>query len=212
LTADQVTQVTTGATLVLPTLGAWSKVLSASALTSPPGYTFVDLDVNLEVFPDSLLGAGTQYRTYHFGIYGPPVPLIGEPTVLLPRDIAVDLSISSPPLTSAGSGGTYYDVLFAPSGQLLVTPTNPALSPNTAVFLWVRDTSKLADMTPTTVTPAWTFNPALRQFQKGGEQQIVGIRNGFVGSAPVMWPDLNSGTYGAAPNNDPYAAARLRLN
>ena len=46
-------------------------------------------------------------------------------------------------------------------------------------------------------------------FRRGGEQQIVGIRNGYVGTAPVLWPNAD-GTY-TAPQN-PYTLAQSKLN
>jgi hypothetical protein len=210
LTLDQASQVTDGATLVLPTLGAWSRIKSSTlaASTSIPGA--FDASVDLEVFPDALMGAGTALRTYHFGVYGPPVPILGEPTVQLPQGIAVDLQLCLPQGT-----GTHYDILFAPSGQTIQTPSNPFLSPNMAVFLWVRDT-RFTNMTPvsmpTLLTPSapWQFDTTLRQFEKGGEQQIIGIRNGFIGTAPVLWPDGGGGTY--SNGNNPYSLARQQLN
>jgi hypothetical protein len=149
------------------------------------------------------LPAPPLYRTYHFGIYGPPVPLVGEPTVPLPQNIAIDLAVSVP----GGAPGAYYDILFAPSGQLVVTPTNTALSPSSAVLLWVRDYTKVASMSPAAYggnTPAY-----YAAFQMGGEQMIVGIRNGFVGSAPVLWPDA-TGNYGSPTG--PYGPALQQLD
>lgn len=211
LNADQASQVTPGATLVLPTLGAWTRIISS----------LTNNEVTLEVYPDALLGAASQagsppaapptalYRTYHFGIYGPPVPLLGEPTVQLPQNIAIDMQVSAVP--QRGTPGLSYDILFAPSGQMITTygtSTSTGFTGNSAVYLWVRDVSKVADMRPTDFT-TWTYSAPILQFQNGGEQQIVGIRNGFVGSAPVLWP-ATDGTY--SPGTDPFTLARQRLN
>jgi hypothetical protein len=49
----------------------------------------------------------------------------------------------------------------------------------------------------------------------GGEQQIVGVRNGFVGTAPALVPDvLNAaaGTLTYPAGYDPYTLARIKLN
>ncbi len=46
----------------------------------------------------------------------------------------------------------YYDVLFAPSGQLMATPSNLMLGQSTAVFLWVRDHTKDSKL-PTGMLP-----------------------------------------------------------
>jgi hypothetical protein len=49
-----------------------------------------------------------------------------------------------------------------------------------------------------------------------GEQQIVAFRNGFIGTAPVFWPDVTSAgppaTLSYSAGNDPYMLARLKLN
>jgi hypothetical protein len=87
------------------------------------------------------------------------------------------------------------------------------------VYLWVRDWSKgsmtpLSMPTPLSPTTPWVFGGS--QFRLGGEQQIVAIRNGFVGSAPVLWPDVTSAgpppTLTYSSGNDPYMLARLKLN
>jgi hypothetical protein len=220
LTLDQASQVSQGATLVLPTLGAWSRILNPITQLTGPGVDsdpLVDLSVNLDVFPDALLGAGTSFRTYHFGVYGPPVPLIGEPTVQLPQKIAIDMAVSN--LPNRGTPGLSYDIMFAPSGQMITSygasgstgaTLSAGVSGNTAVFLWVRDISKVQNMQPTSFSP-WTFDPAQQQFLRGGEQQIVGIRNGFIGTAPVLWPDA-TGNYTTNPLTDPYTMARQRLD
>jgi prepilin-type N-terminal cleavage/methylation domain-containing protein len=205
LTGDQAAALGVGATLSIPTLGFWSQILSY-----PTGAT--SGEAVLDVYPDAYLGAagppanssatGQQpiYRSYHFGIYGAPVPQLGEPTVPLPKDIAVDLTNSLP----AGIPNVGYDVMFAPNGQTIGTRfTNGTqtvqVAANAGVYLWVRDVTKV----PTLVRN----NP--QHFRTGGEQQIVGVRNGYVGTAPVEWPD-NAGNY-TAPR-DAYQLARERLD
>lgn len=213
LNPDQASQIAPGATLVLPTLGAWTQIDSY----------YVNNEVTLKVYPDALLGAASQagsppappptalYRTYHFGVYGPPVPLLGEPTVPLPQGVAIDMSISFPFYGFTQPPIPSYDIMFAPSGQMITsynTANNATLTGNGAVFLWVRDVSKGVDMTPISTNP-WTYSAPITQFQNGGEQQIVGIRNGFIGTAPVLWPAAD-GTY--SNGTDPFTLARQRLN
>jgi|SRR5579883_555669 len=196
LTGDQQAQVANGATLVLPTLGAWSRI--DSNLGAMPNN-----EVILDVYPDSLLGAGTSYETFYFGVYGSPVPLLGEPVVVLPKNIGVDLQVSSP----GGTAGQPYDVVFAPNGQTITTyiPSGGIRGANTGVYLWVRDYTKTPDMLPSSTSP-WTI--ALNKFQAGGDQQIVGIRNGYVGTAPVAWPD-NGSSY--TSQYGPFAIALTNL-
>jgi hypothetical protein len=208
LNSDQEAQIAYGATVVLPTLGAWSRLAdnppgsgTASAVVNNNPRT---LEVYLEVYPDALLGAASNdptsnllYRTYHFGIYGPPVPVLGEPTVPLPKNIAIDFAVSLVPY--AGTPGRNYDVLFAPSGQMMSTyGTSGGINGTGALYLWVRDYTKVATM----VQGGAALAAAFRQ---GGEQQVVAVRNGFIGTAPVNWPDSSG-------NFDPFALARQRLD
>ncbi len=203
LNSDQASEVVTGSTLMLPTLGWFSRISSFNISTN---------EAILDVYPDAALGAGTSYRTYHFGIFGAPRPLLGEPTIELARNICVDLSLCSPP----GAASTNYDIVFAPSGQRIATTNAPGTT--TQVFLWVRDYTKVTDMRPTNLSASsinWQFTTS--QFLQGGEQQIVGIRGAAIGTAPVLWPNMsgpNAGTYTNTPTSlpqDPYTFARDKL-
>lgn len=200
LSADQTGAISIGATLNLPTLGFWSQLTSGLLANN---------EVTLDVYPDAYLGAagppanGTAaapstpiYRSYHFGLYGAPVPQLGEPTVPLPKNIAVDLLNSLP----AGAASVNYDIMFAPNGQTIGTQfTNGTrIAANAGVYLWVRDVTKVPTLAQN--------NP--QHFREGGEQQIVGVRNGYVGTAPVEWPDLTTGVY----SRSPYQLARERLD
>jgi prepilin-type N-terminal cleavage/methylation domain-containing protein len=202
LNGDQTGALGVGATLNIPTLSFWSQIQSYNATTR---------EAVLEVYPDPYLGAagppaggptGQQpvYRSYHFGLYGAPVPQLGEPTVPLPKSIkataAVDLLNSLPP----GAPNVNYDIMFAPNGQTVGTrfSNGTQIAANAGVYLWVRDVAKVPTLNQN--------NPA--HFRTGGEQQIVGVRNGYVGTAPVEWPDLTTGAY----SRSPYQLARERLD
>jgi prepilin-type N-terminal cleavage/methylation domain-containing protein len=202
--ADQAPQVVVGTTLTLPTLNFFS-VIKTPLTGIDPQTNIASLggnEVLLDVYPDAYLGGATAYATFHFGIYGAPRPLLGEPTIELPKNVCVDLSLCSPSWLGAGQN---YDIIFAPSGQLLPSLTRPS---GGQVFLWVRAYNKVPTMQILSTSPAWTMNP--QQFQLGGEQQIVGIRGAAIGTAPVMWPDnMATGVY-TAPNN-PYTFARQKL-
>lgn len=207
LSGEQAAALGPDASLNIPTLGFWSQIRSY-----PTGAT--SGEAVLEVYPDPYLGAagpaangsgptGQQpiYRSYHFGIYGAPVPQLGEPTIPLPKDIAVDLPNSLP----AGASGVNYDIMFAPNGQTIGTrfgngSQTTTVAANAGVYLWVRDVTKV---------PALARNNP-QHFRTGGEQQIVGVRNGYVGTAPVEWPDLTTGNY--AGGRDPFSLARERLD
>ncbi|QJW97477.1 prepilin-type N-terminal cleavage/methylation domain-containing protein [Frigoriglobus tundricola] len=203
LNADQMSEILPGSTLILPTLNWFSRI---SSFNPSPPYEAV-----LDVYPDAALGAGTSYQTYHFGIYGAPRPLLGEPTIPLANSICVDLSVSLP----QGAAGTNYDIVFAPSGQRMASASVPGST--TQVFLWVRDYTKVANMVPSfpstysslSLAPpnSWVFTQ--NQFLQGGEQQIVGIRGAAIGTAPVMWPDTGGTSYSGI--NNPFALAQQKL-
>lgn len=234
MTQEQAEQVTTGATLILPTLGSWSRVFRVVgwippspplASTSPApgpylytsprsGLTSSDLEVELEVYPDAQLGVATSYRTYHFGLYGMPVPLLAEGTVPLPENIGVDLQISYPPLPPVGARRTPdYDVMFSPDGPMISTYNTAA---NANAYLWVRDVSKVtnpgnAAADKSMYPPDFNGNyPAyVDAYRRGGEQLLVGVRaGGFVGTAPAL-PAPPGGSFNA---HDPFQLARQQLD
>lgn len=221
LSADQRAQVTTGSMLSLPTLGAWSRIKAdigqrsndPAAGTTP----FADTDeVHLDVYPDAAMGAATVYRTYHAGVYGPPVPLLGQATIQLHNNIGVDLEVSVPAIQDLPSGTPYYDLMFSPDGQTVSIGRQPN---NAGVFLWVRDITKATGSTGPTGNPksmlktefgstvAW-----LDGFRRGGEHHAVGISNGFVGVAPIQWPD-SGGNFPQGPaKENVFAFARKKVN
>jgi prepilin-type N-terminal cleavage/methylation domain-containing protein len=178
LTTDQANQIIASVnangpfpTLALPTLGVAPQIVSLASVNGDGamanGTTLQQLALNLGRYPDGALGGQTAWRTYHFGIYGPPRPLLGEPTYPLPQRSSVDLSLSSPV-----GGANDYDILFGPGGQLVDTNSTQGAA---QIFLWLRD--------PTRGTPP----PSPAFFQNGGEMIIVVIKakSGAVGTAPV---------------------------
>jgi prepilin-type N-terminal cleavage/methylation domain-containing protein len=235
LTLDQAAQVGTGATLMLPTLNSYSLINSASWIppqapftstaaspgpytyTSPrTGATVTDLEAILNVYPDPAMGTSAAYQTYQFGIYGVGVPLLAEPTVVLPQGIAADLQISYPPLATAGVN---YDVMFSPNGPTVSTVNVAA---NTNVYIWVRDITKITNpggsaakqtsmngQYPTPPGDFPSFSAYYAAFPLAGDQLVVGVRSGgFIGNAPINWPPPN-GVY-VAPQ-DPFSLARAQL-
>lgn len=227
LSLEQKAQVLPGSLLVLPALGVWSRVNQTSWDASGgyrpytlAGYTSAADEVELDFYPDTAMGASTAYRTHHAGIFGVPVPLLGQPTIPLPKDVAVDLDISSPVAMPPTTPVPNFDVMFAPDGQTMsVTKllgngqTAAQQSSNAGVYLWVRDITKVTN-------PNGAVKNSMRRqdiptgldyaaaFRLGGEHHAVGIVNGYVGTAPIQWPDAN-GTYSSG---DEFTFARKRLN
>jgi prepilin-type N-terminal cleavage/methylation domain-containing protein len=200
LTADQATQIVNAvpalpngppATLSLPTLGTTHQILSPQPTAAADG-TLINgttqlfaLTVTLDQYPDGALGGQTSWRTYHFGVYGPARPLLGEETYQLPQNSCVDLNLSSP-----AGGAADYDILFGPSGQLVNTSSTGGTG---QVFLWIRDPNR--------------GTPPAPDFVKGGEQLILVVKakTGAVGTAPANH-DLPQ------PPNDPFLFARKAVS
>lgn len=220
LTAEQAAQVQAGCTIVMPNFGTWHRIsaIPAAATAVPasrstptiPAIPLFDLEVQLEVFPDAILGAGTSAVIYHFAIYLLATPLVGEPTVLLPKGICVDLNPSDPittpapryPVGSIGpSGAGDFDVIFAPDGKLVG-------SPNGQLFLLVRDYTK-GGATNIRVVEGL---PLVDAFRRAGEMHYLTIRaSGSLGHAPVTWPDA-AGNYNYPAGQTPFTLARQELN
>lgn len=223
LTYDQAVQVIPGSIIALPTIGTWHRVTNAptpvpqSALGAmiPGGRsTLFTVQVDFDQFPDAVLGAAStapgtpptpSWISFHFGVYGAPRPLLGEPLLQLPKNTCIDLT---PFVSRPGAAGPAqdYDIVFAPSGQVIFRAEGQ-------INLWVRDYMKVRDMTPLTpnagTPPAslvapYTYDVSRQQFQLGGEQQIVAIktRSGSLGVFPVYWPNMTTGQY--LLGQDPY--------
>ena len=204
LNADQAAQVGAGGLLVLPLLGiyplpcAYFHILTASNPQNN-GSGLYNVTVTLDVYPDPQLGAGTQYTTYHFGVYSPPRPLLGEPVLQLPKNICVDLNpvtIPNPPplpptqIVYVNTAPLQdYDIIFLPSGLVLPMSGNPT-SGNAQVYFWVRDYTKPGG--------------SVGDFNTGGEQQVVSLktRSGSLGVFPIAWPNV------PAANGNPFYFAQ----
>jgi prepilin-type N-terminal cleavage/methylation domain-containing protein len=191
----------------------------------------------------------------YFGIYQPQRPLLGEPIVSMPLNTIIDLSdgVSRPSFTGVGGNIATpgivtgsgldganaqanlpgYDILFAPSGQMIV-PYGIS-----QVFLWVRDSSKgqaspaaspaqlqVANVFPPNPDPArpllsispiqWQpansptlYTPAgpwYTTLATGGEQLLVTIKanSGGTGVSPIFTP--------VVPTDTPYNYALKAAN
>ncbi|MBP3958493.1 type II secretion system protein [Gemmata sp. G18] len=218
LTEDQYKQVQLGGcTVVMPNFGFWSKITAvplnwsipplpapqpanpkSNGRTSALGLPLSDLEVTLEVYPDAVMGGGTLATTNYFAIYLPATPLVGEPTVLIPKNICVDMSVSFPSATGD------FDVMFGPDGKLIENS-------NGVIFLWVRDYTK----TPTMAIPAATDGNLLTAFRRGGDQYIISVRSsGAIGHNQPLWPEVAPGpTFGTyATGQNQFSLVRQELN
>ncbi|MFM8272536.1 MAG: Tfp pilus assembly protein FimT/FimU [Gemmata sp.] len=223
LSVDQAPQITRGCTLVLPTFGTWHQIGGAPPAPNPPTADAFDpiptgpnasglytVQVALGTFPDATMGAGTDVLLYHFAVYLTATPLVGEPTVLLTKNVCVDLNAPQRPTSTSpefpvGSIGPApnttndFEVIFGPDGKLVNAPTGQ-------LFLLVRDYTKGANFR---VPPGAQLIDA---FRRAGETHLVTIRSsGAIGYAPVTWPDNATGMYSGS-GQDPFTLARQDLN
>jgi len=117
----------------------------------------------------AVVGAGTFLRVDVFSLQPLALPLLGEPTVPLPRNICVDLASGTPRWTATDDAV----LLFSPGGQVLNRGEGQ-------INLWVRDYTKNGG------------NPSAyggASYQQGGEQQVVNLKTktGGLGVFPVSW-------------------------
>jgi prepilin-type N-terminal cleavage/methylation domain-containing protein len=118
------------------------------------GRTALDLSV-----PATLPGTPT------WRILRQPRPVFGEPVLLLPVDVAVDLNpgrSQGVPVRTVPPGAEFQEILFSPSGAVIGKGTV-----GDKIFLWVRDVSR--------------DNPY------EGEPTVlaIGARTGFISAHPV---------------------------
>jgi len=195
LTYEQQLQIVKDSILYLPELGTYHRISGTSApsqtVPPPPLFLILNDDPTFQYgYPDDAMGAATHLRTYCFGLYGPPEPLVGEEVIQLPERSCIDLNADANPVLNRSVPGLPpaapqdYDILFAPSGQLVGTNTT---RPHGHVFLWFRDPTRPNDVV------------------NGGEQLLAVIKaqSGAMGAAPVD----HAGATGA-PGSDYYSLAR----
>jgi len=263
LTQQQAAQVGPEWQISIPEFnGYWGRIIAVKQITLPeppnppspgtPGIVIptntaaglVDLEVQLlglADHADDFLGGATQAISFRFALYGPPSPLLGQQPIALPKNICVDLSVTSPqppdgvdsPATSAPANVNPkypftqnpsmpsmtlgmlqqstgdYDILFAPSGQVL--PRGAGATMSAQIFLWVRDYTKGPAPLVVTGSDAQGFIYDMNPFRSFGEQQIVSVKSvsGALGVFPVTWPQQTGPQTGQyAPGQNPFTFAR----
>lgn len=191
--------VQSGDVIYVPDLGK-SYIITSAPVANPAVQAGVPTGASYELSLASLpdLGAANSnatsqpntatYQTRFFGIVRQPQVLLGEPTMLIPSGMAVDVlnSLASPSKAvstgvSATASGTpnYIDILFAPGGEVLPTP---AVTDQGYIGLLLRDLNKFPR--PISLTgPAG--NPT--DFDQAGEMVIVAIypKTGAIATHPV---------------------------
>ncbi len=185
-----------------------SFIPAAGALDNvPAGFTTVQLDVTSIINPD--LSAGqtpsatpvrATFQTPSFGIYPPARPLAGEPSLILSKDVAVDMTASLPAQTVLPMANGV-DLMFSPSGHVMYS-NEPLIA-----FI-LRDTKKLVPIAPAVAGRTWLNDSSSGQpnFQRAGEMTIVAVypKAGTIFTKPVAEPN--------APNFDPFLFCRDAIN
>jgi competence protein ComGC len=192
---DFTTAVAAGDLLQIPELGYSARLLqiipiapgpAAPGVPAPPSIMPRDLlaelildDSGVNWGPGVELGAaysntaGEQNQSTlivsGFVFYRREQEVLGEPTLLLPSGMVVDMAASATGLPTTG----VYDILFAPSGQVYVSGAQSGF-----IGLLLRDANKLPGQ-PTVALPA--------QYDVAGEMVIVAIytKTGMVATFPV---------------------------
>lgn len=131
------------------------------AVVNPPPPAATEPTQAYDVLANALGGAMTL-SVGGFWVSLPAQPLLGEQPIQLPRNVAIDLGVSSP----SGPATADYDILFAPNGQVLLRGEGQ-------INLWVRDYTKPGG--------------ASYDFANGGEQQVVALKtkSGAIGTFPI---------------------------
>ena len=113
--------------------------------------------------------------TYHFGIYAPPRPLLGEPTMQLPTNTCVDLNAVCVAARRFGTAAAATTTSCSP--RVGRWRSRQSIGGDGHVFLCVRD--------PRKGSPMNLFDPA--QIRTGGEMMILAIkaRSGAIAVQPV---------------------------
>jgi len=130
-----------------------------------------------------------QFSLQSYSIVRKPRPIVGEPILQLPKDIAIDVDrdfVNPQPTwyrmfpATANNGGTGpFDIMFTPSGQVYVN----GFTGLSRICLWVRDVS-LNTTGPNVINAANRTDPTVLP---PGENMLITVytRTGHVTSHPV---------------------------
>jgi prepilin-type N-terminal cleavage/methylation domain-containing protein len=211
-------EISIGDTVYSPDLGAGVLVNAKTVVPNttldpagvPAGFTVYDLGVQSMTNPDLAAGftnlsaannaernRGT-FQTTSFGIYRSPRPIVGEPTLILAKNVIVDTYASENVPSTANSS---FDVLFAPGGHVMNLSTG-------LVAMTVRDSFKFTPVIPA-LPNNWlsdaTSGP--QNFRAAGEMILVAIypKTGTVATKPVAEPNTSA-------TGSPYRFARDAIN
>jgi hypothetical protein len=163
------------------------------------------------------IGGANYYQSRYFGLFRASRPILGEPLLQLPANMAIDLSpgVATTPgdralsvNVPANTTNTDNEIIFNPNGSVLHSEAG-------LIGLWLRDTRNSAGQSPLYVTGTAPnpVNPAIldvyvdrKRLMDAGEHVLVTIytRTGAISTYPIFPPDLQ-GRYDGRPVNNPPA-------
>ncbi len=204
LYAAVLSNVAQGDTLSLPDFGTLNRVeniIPATVNYNGAAVNVLEIVVPIPTLPPMVpllpdLAAGATstmiplptptYATTNFAFLRQARPMLGEPILQLTGDNAIDGSLSLAELSTDPSGN-YFDVLFAPNGEVLNTTRGKTI-------FWVRNP---------TFFPGLTLVSPRVDYEKAGQMGLIVIytKTGAIATQPVTLPP-----------GDPYAATRDGFN
>jgi hypothetical protein len=176
------------------------------------------------------VGGANFFMSYYFGLYRGSRPILGEPLLQLPANMAVDVTPfqDMAPLNALSAGDTLalsqnvpvnqvgdLEIVFNPNGTVLFANAGSSGK----IILWLRDTRN-STVPPLMVT---NYNAATGDLQvdrkrlmDAGEHVLVSIstKTGAIATYPIFPPDQAEIYYGAADGGaaGPYKYALKATN
>jgi prepilin-type N-terminal cleavage/methylation domain-containing protein len=145
------------------------------------------------------IGAANYYETHFFGLFKAPRPVLGEPILQLPANMAIDvfpgqdnapIGLSANDLLPLSQNiPVNLEIVFNPNGSVMYTDQNP-------IVLWLRDTRNGGGQEPLLVTNVNVPAPGVVEVDRArlmnaGEHVLVSIntKTGAIGTFPIYPPD-----------------------
>ena len=153
------------------------------------------------------IGGANYYQSRYFGLFRASRPILGEPLLQLPANMAIDLSQPAA-ITTPGERALSQNVPVNPQGEIEIVfnPNGSVLQTEAGIIgLWLRDTRYSAGQSPLYVTGVApnAANPAFtdvfvdrKRLMDAGEHVLVTVytRTGSIATYPIFPPDSTAST------------------
>jgi hypothetical protein len=176
------------------------------------------------------IGGANFFKSTYFGLFRGSRPILGEPLLQLPANMAVDVTPLQDvaPLNTLSAGDLLplsqnipsnqvgdLEIIFNPNGTVLFSTSGGTGN----IIFWLRDTRN-SPVPPLMVTG---YNPTTgdvqvdrKRLMDAGEHVLVsvGTKTGAIATYPIFPPDQNQTYYGASDGGTagPYKYARQATN